>query len=104
MKTKFFVLIFFISILVSMTAHAEYRVYQYLIKNRDSVQDRDVIYKEVSTLNPVAYVAYNGGSEAISVDLIRTWICPGYTGGKKEYCSSPYMENIETSELGTPVE
>ncbi len=73
-------------------AMAEYRVYQYLIKNRDTYQEKDISYQELSTLNPVAYVAYHGGGETIKVDLLRTWICPGYTGKKQEFCPSPYEE------------
>lgn len=43
-----------------------------------------------STLDPVSYIAYNGGQELLAVDLLRTWICPGYTGGAKQTCKSPY--------------
>lgn len=43
-----------------------------------------------STLDPVSYTAYNGGNSMLSVDLLRTWICPGYTGGSKATCDSPY--------------
>ena len=73
---------------------AEYRVYQYMIfstANEENNQER--INKVIlSTLDPVSFYAYHGERESIKVNLLRTWICPGYTGGKKVYCDSPYKE------------
>ncbi|MBF0207612.1 MAG: hypothetical protein HQK53_12050 [Oligoflexia bacterium] len=49
-----------------------------------------------STLDPVSYVAYHGGQSSISVSLLRTWICPGYTD-EPEYCPSPYKQLIDST-------
>lgn len=72
-------------------AQAEYRVYQYVMKNKitSSVDQRNS-HVVTSTLNPVSYLAYNGGSSLISIDLLRTWMCPGHTGYKKDICKNPY--------------
>lgn len=86
MKSILFTTFFF-----SLSAHAEYRAYQYLVKTRDpyaAATKADARYI-VSTLNPQNYQRYNGGS-FISVDLLRTWICPGYTGRGTEPCDHPY--------------
>lgn len=86
MKSFLFTTFFF-----SVSAHAEYRAYQYLVKTRDpyaTATKADARYI-VSTLNPQNYQRYNGGS-FISVDLLRTWICPGYTGRGTEPCDHPY--------------
>ncbi len=45
----------------------------------------------ISSLDPMSYISYNGGSRLVNVDLLRTWICPGHTG-KKEVCPSPYSK------------
>jgi hypothetical protein len=89
---KIFIYSNLLFILLSSFCFAEYRVYHYIVKNRDSVQEKDVHYEQLSTLNPVAFQAYSGGRDSIKVDLLRTWICPGHTGGKKQYCPSPYEE------------
>lgn len=76
--------------LVSFQALAEYRVYQYLVKSKStqylvtSAQARPVI----STLNPVAYRAYHGGS-SIDLTLMRSWMCVGYTGQGRNPCPAP---------------
>ena len=76
---------------LSLSAQAEYRVYQYIVKNKivpkDSTNTGNIV---LSSLNPDAYLAYNGGSSLINVDLVRTWICPGSTNGFKNFCPSPY--------------
>ena len=74
----------------ALEASAEYRVYQYLVKSRSAQfsvtepQARAVI----STLNPVAYRAYHGGS-AIDLTLMRTWMCMGFTGQGRAACPAP---------------
>lgn len=83
--------ILFTTFFLSLSAHAEYRAYQYLVKSRDpyaTATKADARYI-VSTLNPQNYQRYNGGS-FITVDLLRTWICPGYTGRGTEPCDHPY--------------
>ena len=88
MKLAFFVFIFFQS-----TAFAEYRVYQYVVKNKvtSSNEQVDSVIK-ISSLNPRAYIAYNGGAGVIDVELMRTWMCPGRTAGFKKLCPSPYAK------------
>ena len=75
----------------ALSAHAEYRAYQYLVKSNDpyAVATRAEAQYIVSTLNPQMYQSYHGGSR-VSVDLLRTWICPGYTGQRKAICDHPY--------------
>jgi hypothetical protein len=72
------------------TAMAEYRVYQYVVKNKINIKDAPNSHVIISTLNPRSYISYNGGSNLINVDLLRTWMCPGFTGLRKKTCDSPY--------------
>ncbi len=81
-------------LLISSTLFAEYRAYQYALKDENTGSASKII---TSTLNPRAYLSYNG-IEGLSVDLMRTWICPGYTGRKKQICKSPY-EKMRNKEL-----
>ena len=77
--------------LISQNAWCEYRVYQYVIKNKVvSSNDQPQSSIRTSSLNPQSFIAYNGGNNLVGIDLIRTWICPGYTGKKKKICNSPY--------------
>lgn len=76
--------------LISFTAFGEYRVYQYLIKStHHKAQDQNA-YIVTSTLDPVSFRAYKSGSLNVKVDLMRTWMCAGYTGYSSDYCPSPY--------------
>jgi hypothetical protein len=67
-------------------------VYQYIIKNKINSQQVAKPLIQVSSLNPVSFLAYNGGSNSLDIDLLRTWLCPGFTGHRKETCKSPYKE------------
>lgn len=69
---------------------AEYRVYQYAVKSKNTMRNDPDTYIVTSTLDPVSYISYHGGSESINVDLLRTWICRGYTGFSAKHCPSPY--------------
>ncbi len=73
-------------------AHAEYRVYQYVIKNKVATSKNSEGVIVQSTLDPTSYIAYNGGSTLVAIDLVRTWICPGNTGQHKDTCPSPYKK------------
>lgn len=75
-------------IILSTNAFGEYRAYQYAVKNTSTPNPTKIV---TSSLNPRAYLAYNG-MEGMNVDLLRTWICPGFTGHKKAICSSPYRD------------
>jgi hypothetical protein len=81
----------FTTLFLSGSALAEYRAYQYLVKTRDpyaTATKADARYI-VSSLNPSNYQRFHGGS-FVTVDLLRTWICPGYTGRGTEPCAHPY--------------
>lgn len=84
-------LLFFLnfSLIPFHSAFAEYRVYQYIVQNNIQFEENINSNIVTSTLNPRAYLAYNGGSNLISVDLLRTWICPGNTS-QQDLCPSPY--------------
>ncbi len=83
-------LVFTVSFFALSSAHAEYRVYQYLVKPKNmAAMVTQVQAKPVrSTLNPVAFLSYNGGKSAVDITLMRTWMCPGSTA-RKEYCIHP---------------
>ncbi len=74
-----------------LTALAEYRAYQYVVKTNDpyAVATQAEAQYIVSTLSPQVYKSYHGGS-FINIDLLRTWICPGYTGKGMKICDHPY--------------
>ncbi len=76
--------------LAAPAAQAEYRVYQYLVKPKDQGSQVTAARARAvaSTLNPVAYRAYHGGS-SVDLTLMRTWMCPGYTGRGRELCPAP---------------
>jgi len=74
----------------AQSAVAEYRVYQYVVKNKINIKDAPNSHVIISTLNPRSYISYNGGSNLINVDLLRTWMCPGNTGERLKTCDSPY--------------
>lgn len=77
--------------LLIANAHAEYRVYQYVVKNKvQTTNDQPVSQIITSSLNPQSYIAYHGGNQLISLDLLRTWMCPGSTAKMKKICPSPY--------------
>jgi len=90
-------LIRLVSLLLSLplAAHAEYRVYQYLVrpKTKEFLVNDSGAKTQKSTLNPVSFIAYNGGASAIDVTLLRTWMCPGNTG-KKDYCPHPSQREV----------
>ncbi len=77
-------------------AQAEYRVYQYMVmpKTKQFVVNDTGAKSQRSTLNPVSFLAYNGGAGAVDITLMRSWMCTGYTG-RKDYCPHP-------SERGAP--
>ena len=89
MKRKIFLSL--ATLLASFGSFAEYRAYQYMVKTNDpyAVATKANAQYIVSTLNPQMYKSYHGGN-FINVDLLRTWICPGYTGRRKPVCDHPY--------------
>jgi hypothetical protein len=89
-------LILFIILGFSSLARAEYRAYQYIVKTHDLYASTTKAQAQyiVSTLNPQMYKSYHGGP-FINAELLRTWICPGYTGRGRKICDHPYdRENV----------
>jgi hypothetical protein len=76
-------------------AHAEYRVYQYMVspKTKEFVVNDSGAKPQRSTLNPVAFIAYHGGAGSVDVTLMRSWMCPGHTG-KKDFCAHPSEREV----------
>lgn len=79
----------FILMLTAQTASAEYRVYQYYVKSKVPTIRDIKAYIVTSTLDPVSYLAYNGGSSAIKIDQLRSWMCKGDTS-KQSVCKAPF--------------
>ncbi|MBL6990096.1 MAG: hypothetical protein ISR65_09975 [Bacteriovoracaceae bacterium] len=89
-RTFWHILIFLIIIILyAPLTFAEYRAYQYYVRSKLNLVKKSRPFLIVSTLDPVTYLAYHGGSESIDIDLLRTWVCAGYTG-KQKICKSPY--------------
>ena len=88
--------ILLITLPFSFSAFAEYRAFQYLVKTNDpyAVATKSNAQYIVSTLNPQMFQSYHGGS-LVTVDLLRTWICPGYTGSRKVICDHPYDKDTK---------
>ncbi|MCB9061062.1 MAG: hypothetical protein H6622_06035 [Halobacteriovoraceae bacterium] len=87
-------LLFPLCVFLSFSLQAEYRVYQYSVKLRTSPPNDPISYKKISTLDPVSFIAYNGGRSSVKIDLLRTWMCFGNTGNKKKICPPPASELI----------
>ncbi len=76
------------------SASAEYRVYQYYIKPKTQNLNGETARLVTSTLDPISYAAYNGGSLSLEVNLLRTWQCFGNTS-KKYLCSMSEGTELE---------
>lgn len=82
--------------LVPQYSYSEYRVYQYWVKSKT----REKAELVTTSLDPSAYLAYYGNEKETSINLMRSWICYGDTGGHKPPCrfeesiSSTSSENI----------
>ena len=86
---------------LSGSVRAEYRLYQYLIKPKktQSVGIWPKAYRAVSSLDPVSYQSYHGGSDIQEISLLRSWMCVGHTGGRQP-CPAP-LDLLPSP--GTPV-
>jgi hypothetical protein len=82
---KNLILIFFLLAIV-FESKGEYRIYQYLIKNKNGSEEQP--YLDQSSLDPVSYQAYHGGLKTIDISLLRSWICRGNTSYLKT-CTPP---------------
>lgn len=89
MRTLLFIKIILIALIFSSNVNAEYRVYQYYIKSKLRMPLDKNGYLVTSTLDPVSYISYHGGNNSLKVDLLRSWMCVGHTGNKKELCPGP---------------
>ncbi len=79
---------------------AEYRVYQYYVKpTLNQPQDANS-HLVTSSLSPQSYLAYHGGATAIKVTLLRTWLCPGFTGKNRKICEGPYEKTLTLNSEG----
>jgi hypothetical protein len=89
-KRKFFKISILTCIsLLPYVVRAEYRAFQYLIKS-------DTFTNTItSARSPQAFKAYHGGPSNLEVNLLKTWICPGYTGQFKPICPSPESQIVE---------
>jgi hypothetical protein len=81
-------------LLFNLPALAEYRVYQYSVTNLNQSNNLSSPQIALSSLDPISYVAYNGGAQAIKIDLLDSWMCRGNTG-KDKYCRSPYHMSLK---------
>lgn len=90
-----------LGLLLTTQAFAEYRVYQYYVQPNSTYPTRAKSTIETSTLDPVSYKAYHGGSST-KIDLVRTWICPGYTGDGRPPCED--VKDIDANTTGGPNE
>lgn len=86
--------------LIMTNAMAEYRAYQYMVQSKYS-DDNAKAYMVTSSLDPVSYVSYHGGSDSISVNLLRTWMCPGNTGNWQT-CPAPGDEIADRVPASVP--
>lgn len=79
--------------ITASTALAEYRSYQYVLNNNNPDKKTPTIL--TTSLHPQAMSRYYGISKQ-NLYLLRTWICPGNTAGKKT-CLPPYQaKNLES--------
>jgi hypothetical protein len=99
--TKVIFIAFSIMLLGTQSAFSEYRVYQYYVKSAYSSPKDKTQYLVTSSLDPVTYVTYHGGSDTIEVDLLRTWTCEGYTGSSNELCDSPLVEGKNSRDVAS---
>jgi hypothetical protein len=81
---------------ITFALQAEYRVYQYSVRSTLPKPFEQHSYLVVSTLDPVSYLSYHGGSNSIQLDLVRTWTCLGYTGNGQDLCDSPAAQVATT--------
>ncbi|MEC7276019.1 MAG: hypothetical protein VXV96_06845 [Bdellovibrionota bacterium] len=92
------IVLFFLCMVVFQSAHAEYRVFQFAIKAKNPFSLDQKSHIVTSTLDPQSYLAYHGGTETLSIDLMRTWMCRGDTSGQR-ICSPPVMQNETLTEV-----
>lgn len=78
------------------SAIAEYRVYQYYVRAKYPMPQDGDAYIVTSSLSPTSYLSYHGGEESIDIEMLRTWMCKGYTGNGQKFCDAPYDQNDQS--------
>lgn len=86
MKKIFLIFIFFG---IQINIISEYRVFLYKVQNKISSKETSESQIITSTLSPKSYLSYHGGSQSISINLLKTWMCKGHTG-LNPICISPF--------------
>ena len=84
--------------LISPFTNAEYRVYQYWVKTK-SREKAELI---TTSLDPKAYLAYYGNEKETSINLMRSWICYGDTGGHQTPCRFEDTNSLPNEVNGEP--
>jgi hypothetical protein len=74
-----------ITLFLSFYANAEFRAYQYLVKDLGLENSDSVI--QVSSMNPRTFKSFHGHKD-LSMTLLSTWMCLGNTASKKT-CPAP---------------
>ncbi len=92
---KWFILF---SLFMCRATWAEYRVYQYIIKQQNRPIDKSEMSIITSTLDPQSWRAYHGISANHQIDLVNTWHCPGFTGDESPFCLAPNEMSPTTGE------
>ena len=88
MQGQIFIKILILNLFI-ISANAEYRVYEYLTVSKGSLSSTSSGKIIQTHLPPQAYLAYYGSRQVQSVELLRTWMCPGYTGQLLPPCLHP---------------
>ncbi len=91
-------LILILSLSIMTPTWGAYRVYRYLLEDKDVYFPAEVHpYIVLDVRDPLSFRAYHGGASAISIHLISSWTCEGYTGnsylGDNGFCPSPEMRD-----------
>lgn len=81
-------------------ASAEYRAYELQIIDKD----KKPIRKVINTLDPNQYPGYHPLNPNEQILLLDTWMCWGYTGGRKKICPKPKKQNNLEQKPRTPAE
>jgi hypothetical protein len=88
----------FVSLLIPLGAHAEYRAFELVITDSATGQERT----DLSTLDPNQYRAYHPVKYTESVKYTATWMCKGNTS-YKSICSKPENQDAKPAPgLPTP--
>ena len=85
MRLVFIALALLLTLPVTRSAQAEYRVFRLVIKDVETKAQREVL----STLDPFQYVGYFPLKPGEGIDYVDTWRCFEDNGHFANYCPSP---------------